>query len=93
MKRQTYYYYISKVSIAISTVFILQTSLFAQQNVEVNGNDVGTWFGKNWMWITGAVVLLLILLLFTGGGHKKRKTRTIIKDDKGDTKKITTIEE
>jgi hypothetical protein len=65
--------------------------VFAQEKVNINGHDVGTWFKYNWMWVAGAVILLLIILSFTGSS--RRKTTTIVKDNYGDTKRIITTEE
>jgi hypothetical protein len=83
---------ISKVLSTMIIFFVFPVIGFAQKNVEVNGNDVGSWFSRNWMWISGVIVVLLLLLLFSGGG-KKRKTTIIEKDNMGDTKTITKTEE
>ncbi len=71
---------------------ILKQVSFAQEKVNVNGHDVGTWFSHNWMWITIAIVVLLILLLSVSGGTK-RKTTTIVRDNEGSIKSVTTKEE
>ena len=67
-------------------------TLIAQQDVKINGRDVGSWFDRNWMWVGGAVLILLILA-FAGRGNKKRKTiTTVMKDDLGNVKSVTTTE-
>ena len=71
---------------------VLQVQAFAQEKVEVNGNDVGTWFKNNWMWVTGGVVLLVLILLFSGGKSKSKRTTTVVKDNYGDVKRVTTTE-
>ena len=73
-------------------LMIIQITAFAQEKVEVNGHDVGTWFSRNWMWITGVVVLLLLIILFSGGSRSKRKSTTIVKDNTGDVRRVTTTE-
>jgi hypothetical protein len=69
------------------------TVTFAQESVEINGHDVGSWFSRNWMWVTGAVLLLLLILLFAGRSRKVRKTTTVVKDTYGNVKSVTTTEE
>ncbi|MEI9935107.1 MAG: hypothetical protein WDM71_09735 [Ferruginibacter sp.] len=76
----------------VSAMFLIFKQVsFAQEKVNVNGHDVGTWFSRNWMWITIAIVVLLILLLSTNGGTKK--TTTIVRDNDGTVKSVTTKEE
>jgi hypothetical protein len=67
-------------------------TLIAQQDVKINGADVGSWFDRNWMWVAGAVLILLIIA-FAGRGSRKRKTvTTVMKDDMGNVKSVTTTE-
>jgi len=68
-------------------------TLIAQQEVKINGRDVGSWFERNWMWVAGAAVILLIIA-FAGRGNNNRKktTTTVVKDDAGRVKSITTTE-
>ena len=75
MKQQNIFKNTFKLLIPAFLLLTFNIQLFAQQKVAVNGNDVGTWFGKNWMWVTGAILFLLLLLLFSGGS-KKTKTTT-----------------
>lgn len=84
----------TKIISRIMSVFvfmILSITTFAQEQVEINGHDVGSWFSRNWMWITGAVVLLLLIILLSGGS-RRRKTTTIVKDAYGNVKSVTTTE-
>lgn len=73
-------------------LMLIQITAFAQEKVEVNGHDVGSWFSRNWMWVAGVVVLLLLIILFSGGSKTKRKTTTVVKDSTGDVKRVTTTE-
>jgi len=72
---------------------LISSGLFAQETVEINGQDVGSWFERNWMWVTGAVLLLLLIALFSGRSRKTRKTTTVVKDTYGNVKSVTTTEE
>jgi len=75
-------------------LLFMQLQVLAQDapKVEVNGTDVGSWIGRNWMWIAGAVLLLLILVIPKGGGVKKTTTTTTTRRDDGYTTKTTTVE-
>ena len=81
--------YYGALILLLVTPFI---SIIAQQDVKINGNDVGSWFDRNWMWVGGAILILLIIAL-AGRGNKKRKTiTTVTKDDLGKVKSVTTTE-
>ena len=68
-------------------------TLIAQQDVKVNGREVGSWFERNWMWVAGgALVLLIIAFAGRGGNAKKRTTTTVLKDGLGNVKSVTTTE-
>jgi formate-dependent nitrite reductase membrane component NrfD len=56
-------------------------------------NDVGGWFTRNWLWVTGAVVLLIILLLFSGGSSRSSRSKTTVyRKGDGTVTKTTTSE-
>jgi hypothetical protein len=77
------------------TIFLLTPfmTLLAQQDVKVNGHDVGSWFERNWMWVAGgALVLLIIAFAGRGGSTKKKITTTVLKDDLGNVRSVTTTE-
>lgn len=78
--------------LTICILLFLQLQSFAQDapKVEVNGTDVGSWIGRNWMWIAGAVLLLVILMIPKGSSRKT--TSTTIRKDDGYTTKTTTVE-
>ncbi len=73
-------------------LMLIEINAFAQEKVEVNGHDVGSWFSRNWMWVTGVVVLLLLIILFSGGSKTRRKSTTVVKDNTGDVRRVTTTE-
>lgn len=60
-------------------------------NVKVNGNDVGSWFGSNWIWVVGLVALLVVILMISGGSSSKRST-TVVSDRFGDVKQRNSSE-
>jgi hypothetical protein len=66
-------------------------TLIAQSDVKIDGKDVGSWFERNWMWVAGGALILLIIAV-SGRGSSKRKTTTIVKDETGHIKSITTTE-
>ena len=92
MKQVTNYYTKTKAFIALIILSSLQ-QVFAQDKVEVNGHDVGTWFGNHWMWIAGGIVLLIIILLIaSSGSNSKSRSTTVVKDSFGNVKSVTTTE-
>ena len=79
---------------AFVPALILSLQTYAQEKVEVNTQDISSWFSANWMWVVGGIVLLIIIILFSGGSSRTRqqKTTTIVKDDFGNTKRVVTTE-
>ena len=87
--------FIIKHSVKVFGIFIFMltcVSLHAQEKIEIDTQDVGSWFERNWMWVTAGVVLLLLIIIFSRSGGR-RKTTTVIKDAHGKTKSVTTTEE
>jgi Na+/proline symporter len=75
-------------------LLLLSTGAFSQESVEINGQDVGSWFERNWMWVSGAVLLLLLIIIFSSRSSGKiKKTTTVVKDTYGNVKSVTTTEE
>lgn len=71
--------------VAFHTVLLAQGA-----TVEVNGQDVGSWFGRNWMWIAGLVVLLLIIILAGGSSRRRNSRTTVVTDRNGEVRRSTT---
>ena len=68
-----------KVKIAAFALMLIafQSTLFAQDvKAEIKGEDVGSWFSQNWLWVAGVVVLLLLILLFSSSSRRSRVTTT-----------------
>jgi hypothetical protein len=74
-------------------LMFLQLQTYAQDAVEVNINEekVGNWFERNWMWVVGGVLLIILIAAFSGGASR-RKSTTVVRDEFGNTKRITTTE-
>ena len=63
--------------------------VWAQDNtVKINGEDVGSWLSRNWMWVAGGVVLLLLLIGVLSGSSRSRtsttKKTTIVREEDAD---------
>lgn len=58
---------------------------------EIKGEEVGSWFSQNWLWVAGAVVLLLLILLLSGSSRRSRVTTTTTNRN-GDVRRTTTTE-
>ncbi len=65
----------------------------AQEKVEIDTEEVKSWFEENWMWIAAIVLIIVMIALFSRSRGGKRKTTTVIKDADGNTKSVTTTEE
>lgn len=93
MKRQTLRLRY-KVFLTMSMVVLFQMISWAQENakVEINGNDVGSWFGRNWIWVAAIMALLVLLLLLGGGTSRKISKTTTYRKDDGSVVNTTTTE-
>ncbi len=69
----------------------------AQEKIEIDTKEVGSWFERNWMWVAAGVLLLLLIALLgrsrNGSKGESRRTTTVIRDAQGNTKSVTTTEE
>ena len=57
--------------------------------VKINGNDVGSWFGRNWIWVVAAIAILLLIVAFSGSSARSKRT-TVVTDRFGDVRRSTT---
>lgn len=65
-----------------------QTASVAQNaKVEINGNDVGSWFSRNWIFVTIIIVALFIFLLISEKSKSSRSRTTIFRNNKGEVTK------
>ncbi len=88
--------YIFKHVVKIIAIFIFMISaitLQAQEKVEIDTQEVASWFESNWMWVAAGIIILLMIVFFSRGNNGRRKTTTVIKDSHGKTKSVTTTEE
>jgi protein-S-isoprenylcysteine O-methyltransferase Ste14 len=77
---------------------LLQVSLWAQdKTVKINGENIGSWISRNWMWVAGGVILLLLLIGILSGGNRSRppviKKTTIVREEGSDGVVRTTTTE
>jgi hypothetical protein len=90
---------------AFAALMLLMTSIAAraQDKVEIDTQEVKSWFETNWIWVVAGIVLLLLIVLVSrrssppgnrttiSGGE--RKTTTVVKDAQGNVQSVTTTEE
>jgi uncharacterized membrane protein YphA (DoxX/SURF4 family) len=70
---------------------VFQSNLLAQDvKAEIKGEEVGSWFSQNWLWVSGLVLLLLILLL--SGSARRARSTTTTTNSNGDVRRTTTTE-
>lgn len=87
-----------RISGAIKSLYLLIAILminlvtYAQESVSINTNEISSWFSRNWIWVSAGILLLLILAIAGTGSSRKRKTTTVIKDEMGNVKSVTTTE-
>lgn len=67
----------------------------AQEKIEIDTKEVGSWFERNWMWVAAGVLLLLLIAVLgrSRSRGESRRTTTVIGDAQGNTKSVTTTEE
>jgi hypothetical protein len=73
-------------AIATTLVFCFFTAIcWAQDNttVKINGEPVGNWMSRNWMWVAAGAVLLILLIGILSGGSKTRRKTTIVREEDG----------
>jgi cell division protein FtsW (lipid II flippase) len=90
--------YLLKQGIKLLNVVILMLSgiiVQAQDKIQIDKEEIGSWFERHWIWVAGGLVLILIIALLSRGNSKagSRKTTTVVKDAQGLTKSVTTTEE
>ena len=83
-----------KTFFTMCMIVLFQIVSWAQDNtkVEINGNDVGSWFGRNWVWVTGIIVVLVLLLFMSGGTSRSSSKTTTYRKDDGSVVETTTTE-
>ncbi|CAN5403004.1 hypothetical protein BH10BAC3_BH10BAC3_22280 [soil metagenome] len=72
-----------KAFLATLMLFLLTSICMAQDNtnLKVNGESIGSWLSRYWMWVAGGVVLLLLLIGMLSGGSRKRSKTTIVREE------------
>lgn len=88
--------YLIKQSIRFFNFVVLMLSAImvrAQDKIEIDKQEIGSWFERNWIWVAGGMLLIILIVLISRGKAGSRKTTTVIKDVQGHTKSVTTTEE
>ena len=88
--------YIVKNGTRLLCVAILLLSaviVHAQDQIEIDKREIGSWFERNWIWVAAGVLLIVLIALMGRGKAGSRKTTTVVKDAQGKTKSVTTTEE
>lgn len=69
-----------------------QNTLFAQDvKAEIKGDDVGSWFSNNWLWVAGVVLVILLIVLFSSGSRRSKSTVTSTNSN-GNVNRTTTTD-
>lgn len=81
-------------------LLFLSFASMAQETVEVDTQDIRSWFEKNWIWVAAGVLLIILIAALSRGSRRRttieggrRRTTTVIEDAAGNTKSVTTTEE
>ncbi|MET0634884.1 MAG: hypothetical protein ABWZ25_02585 [Chitinophagaceae bacterium] len=73
-------------------LLLLNLVLFAQDKIVIDKSEAESWFMRNWIWVALGALILLILLFSGSSRIRKRSTTTVVKDDYGNVRKVTTTE-
>ncbi len=65
----------------------------AQDKIEIDKEEIGSWFERNWIWVAAGLILIVLIALMGRGKAGSRKSTTVVKDAQGHTKSVTTTEE
>lgn len=77
------------LAVLMLSVFIVR----AQDKIEIDKEEIGSWFERNWIWVAAGLLLIVLIALMGRGKAGSRKTTTVVKDAEGHTKSVTTTEE
>ena len=83
--------------ISLTCLLLTSFTVFAQEKVKIDTDEIGTWFERNWIWVAAGVLLIIIIAALARNRHSvsggKRRTTTVVEDAAGNTKSVTTTEE
>ena len=84
----------SKLRIIMTSVslFFLQLVARAQDKIEIDTQEVSSWFQRNWPLVAGGVLLIVLAIIFGRRTKPRSKTTTVVNDRMGNVKKVTTTE-
>jgi NADH:ubiquinone oxidoreductase subunit 6 (subunit J) len=73
-------------------LFLLQLIVNAQDKVEIDTHEVSSWFQRNWTLVAGLILILLLMVIMGRRSKRRGKSTTVISDNLGNVKKVTTTE-
>jgi len=73
-----------KAILSMIMLTCIQVYTWAQNSpdVKINGEDAGSWIGRNWLWCLLAVVGLILLIGLFSSSSRTRRT-TVVKENDG----------
>jgi heme/copper-type cytochrome/quinol oxidase subunit 2 len=82
-----------KASAFLLLLVIFQGKILAQDvKAEIKGEEVGSWFSQNWLWVAG-IVLVLLIILFSSSSRRSSRSVTTTTNRNGDIHRTTTTQE
>lgn len=60
--------------------------------VNIDGEEIGSWLSRNWLWVAAGVVVLLLLIGILSGGSRRKKTTIVREEDADGFVRTTTTE-
>lgn len=91
MKKPAIYRFASSLLLLIC-LFALPALVMAQDQITIDKSDVKSWFQRNWIWVALGVLFLLIIAISSSSNRSRRKSTTVVKDDFGNVRSVTTTE-
>lgn len=84
----------------VACLLLLSIAGLAQDPVEVDTGEIGSWFERNWIWVAAGILLIILIAALSRGSRRRntieggrRRTTTVVEDAAGNTKSVTTTEE
>ena len=72
-------------------LFAIPTVVMAQDHITIDKSEVKSWLQQNWIWVALGVLVVLIIAISAGSGSRnRRRSTTVVKDELGNVKRITT---
>ena len=103
MKKPTIYR-LTGALLVLLMLFAIPTVVMAQDHINIDKNDVKSWFQRNWIWVALGVLVILIIAVSSGSRRRVRSggtttttttvrddvSTTVVRDEAGNVKRVTT---